>query len=41
MASCVYKFPLKDLSPDAPVTLVVIKPTGEELLFDFDLSKMR
>ena len=41
MASCVYKFPLKDLSPDAPVTLVVIKPTGEELLFDFDLSMMR
>ncbi|HLA38328.1 MAG TPA: hypothetical protein VJZ02_07660 [Candidatus Brocadiales bacterium] len=41
MASCVYKFPLKDLSLEAPVTLVVIKPTGEELLFNFDLSKMR
>jgi hypothetical protein len=41
MASCVYKFPLKDFSTDTPVTLVVIKPTGEELLFDFDLSKMR
>jgi hypothetical protein len=41
IASCVYKFPLRELSPDAPVSLVVIKPTGEELLFDFDLSKMR
>lgn len=41
MASCVYKFPLKNLSPDAPTTLVVVKPTGEELAFDFDLSKMR
>ncbi len=41
IASCVYKFPYKNLSLDAPVTLVVIKPSGEEVLFNFDLSKMR
>ncbi len=41
VASCVYKFPSKDITPDAPVTLVVIKPSGEELAFPFELSKVR
>ncbi|MDI6761221.1 MAG: hypothetical protein QMD05_10390 [Candidatus Brocadiaceae bacterium] len=41
MASCVYRFPHKDLSLEAPVTLVIITPTGEERLFPFDLSRIR
>lgn len=41
VAACVYKFPVKDLDPSAQITLVVIKPTGDELHFPFDLSKMR
>ncbi|HHT9156283.1 MAG TPA: hypothetical protein ACFYEA_01675 [Candidatus Tripitaka californicus] len=41
MASCVYRFPHKDLSLEAPITLVIITPTGEERLFPFDLSGIR
>lgn len=41
VAACVYKFPMKDIDPNSQVTLVVIKPEGEELHFPIDLSKMR
>lgn len=41
MASCVYRFPHKDISLETPVTLVIITPTGEERLFPFDLSGIR
>lgn len=41
VASCVYQFPFRDINPNARVTLSVVKPEGDEIHFDFDLSKMR
>lgn len=41
VAACVYKFPIEGIDPNSKVTLAVVKPEGDELLFEFDLSKMR
>lgn len=41
VAACVYQFPFKGINPNAKVTLSVVKPEGDELHFNFDLSKMR
>ncbi len=41
VAGCVYSFSSEGIRPDSKVTLSVIKPDGNELAFEFDLSKMR
>ncbi|MFQ5862398.1 MAG: hypothetical protein ACE5IC_04670 [Candidatus Brocadiales bacterium] len=41
VAACVYKFPLQGIDPNSQVTLSVVKPEGDELHFNFDLSKVR
>jgi hypothetical protein len=41
IAACVYKFPSEGIRPDSKITLSVIKPSGDVLDFEFDLSKMR
>lgn len=40
-ASGQYSFRVKDIDPTAPVTLLVRDPGGQELRFDFDLSRLR
>ncbi len=40
-AGCVYKFQMEGITPDSQLTLSVVKPEGDEIHFDFDLSKMR
>ncbi|HHT9121208.1 MAG TPA: hypothetical protein ACFYD3_11790 [Candidatus Hypogeohydataceae bacterium YC41] len=40
-ALCSYEFPLKDINPNAAVTLLLINPRGGERQVNFDLSKMR
>ena len=40
-ASVQYIFLLEGLSPTAPVVLVMRAPDGQELRFDFDLSRLR
>ncbi len=41
IAACVYKFPSEGIRPDSKITLSVIKPSGDVLDFEFDLSKIR
>ncbi len=41
VAGCVYSFSSEGIRPDSKVTLTVIKPDGNEVAFEFDLSKMR
>lgn len=41
VAACVYQFPIQGIEPNSQITLTVIKPEGDEIHFDFDLSKMR
>lgn len=40
-ARLVFKFPVKDIDLNTPITLVIVIPGGEEILFDFDLPKMK
>lgn len=40
-ARLVFKFPSKDVDPDSAITFIVVAPGGEEILYDFDLSKMK
>ncbi len=41
VAACVYQFPIEGLDPNSEVTLSVVKPEGDEIQFNFDLSKLR
>ncbi|MFQ5957221.1 MAG: hypothetical protein ACE5KK_05565, partial [Candidatus Brocadiales bacterium] len=41
VAACVYQFPFQGIDPSSHVILSVVKPEGDEINFDFDLSKMR
>lgn len=40
-ARLVFKFLVKEINMEAPVTLAIVAPGGIETLFDFDLSKMK
>ncbi|MEE9200961.1 MAG: hypothetical protein V3V45_05910 [Candidatus Brocadiales bacterium] len=40
-ALCFFKFDMPDLDPNAKVTLILKNGDGKELLFPFDLSKLR
>ncbi len=40
-ARLVFKFPTKGIDLNDQITLAVVAPGGEEILFDFDLSKMK
>jgi hypothetical protein len=41
LARLVFKFPTEDIDLNTPVTFTVQVPGGEEVSFDFDLSKMK
>lgn len=40
-ARLVFKFPVKNIDLNIPVTLVAVAPGGEETLFNFDLPNMK
>lgn len=40
-ARLVFKFPSKSIDPGVPATLIVVVPGGEEIPYDFDLSKIK
>lgn len=40
-ARLVFKFPIKDIDLNAPVTLVIVPPGTDEIPFDFDLGKIK
>ena len=40
-ARLVFKFPVKEINMEAPVTLAIVAPGGIETLFDFDLAKIK
>ena len=40
-ARLVFKFPAKDIDLNTLITFVIVAPGGEEIPFDFDLSKMK
>ncbi|HHT9134426.1 MAG TPA: hypothetical protein ACFYD2_05960 [Candidatus Avalokitesvara rifleensis] len=41
VAACVYQFPIQGIEPNSKIILTVLKPEGDEINFDFDLSKLR
>ncbi len=40
-ARLVFKFPSKGIDPNTPATFIIVVPGGEEILYNFDLSKMK
>lgn len=40
-ARMIFKFPMKDIDLNTIISFVIVAPGGEEIPFDFDLSKMK